>query len=91
MYSTLRKGLKYVFNYSILSIVKSHSNSGKGVLCLHREIVFHILAKASGSSGEVCDHSVYPVLGLRLLHIQSNESTWNGWAPIYHSSQVQSY
>lgn len=30
MYSTLRKGLKCVFNYSVLSIVKSHSNSGKG-------------------------------------------------------------
>lgn len=55
-------------------------------MSLCRVIVLRILAKGLEGAGiECCDHSDYPVLGLKILHTQGNESTWNGWALTYHS------
>lgn len=86
MYSTLRKGLKCVFSYRVRSIVKSLSDSGKGGgLSMQNNCPPYPRQRFRGRMVKCCDHSVCSVLGLKILHTQGNESTWNGWSQIYHS------
>lgn len=76
MCSTLRKGLKCVFNYSVLSTVKSHSNSGKGGGVSKRSNrPVSPSQRFQGRMVEFCEHSVYSVLGLKILHTQDSQST----------------
>lgn len=85
MYSTLRKGLKCVFNYSVLSIVKSHSNSGKGGgVSTRSNSPPSPSQRFRGRMVGCCEHSAYSVLGFKILHAQGSQSTWNGGAWIYH-------
>lgn len=72
MCSTLRKGLKCVFNYSVLSTVKSHSNSGKGGGVSKRSNrPVSPSQRFQGRMVECCEHSVYSVLGLNTQDSQS--------------------